>query len=147
MQSSGSETFLKGGKHLFKETKRLKLLSVFIEILSIFTFWLNSPTGRLSPLDFNSSLCPCTSKLSNCDRGEEEKGNEQQQQKSFPPARRPLPWVLAVSLSASRQLFQTCLRARALPNKVDKGRRLERRREGRTGGGATVCPNRWLCSS
>lgn len=75
MQSSASETFLNGGKHLLKEVKCLKLLSVFIEILSIFTFWLNSPTGRLSPLDFNSSLCPCTSKLSNCDRGEEEKGN------------------------------------------------------------------------
>lgn len=75
MQSSASETFLNGGKHLLKEAKCLKLLSVFIEILSIFTFWLNSPTGRLSPLDFNSSLCPCTSKLSNCDRGEEEKGN------------------------------------------------------------------------
>lgn len=58
--------------------------------------------------------------------------------KKFPRARRPLPSVLAVSLPASHQLFQTCLRTRALPNKVDEGRRLERRRERRTGGGGTV---------
>lgn len=82
MQSNVSETFSKGGKHLSKKTTPSIVISV-IEILSIFTFWLNSPTGRPSPLDFNSSLCPCTSKLSNCDQGEEEEEGNNNNKKVF----------------------------------------------------------------
>lgn len=122
---------------------------MFIWIHWIFTFWINSPAGCLSLLDFHSSLCSCASKFSNCNRGKEERNNDKQQLKSFPPARRPLRLMPAVSLSTSCQLFQTCLRAQVLPYKVDRGRRLKRNREEWKGElvVATVHPNRWLCSS